>query len=137
MFYLQNAENPTEASPAKTSPLTETEPVTSTEIREDSYVYVHCYLPNYSKDAMVRIWKTTYLVDKTSGHKSELVHAENISFAPQWTPVQGSSYSFLLIFSGLPKSCFQFDMIEEIEQPGGFLVKDIQRNETDVYHVDL
>jgi hypothetical protein len=30
-----------------------------------------------------------------------------------------------------------FDMIEEISQPGGFHIKSIKRNETDVYHIDI
>jgi hypothetical protein len=27
--------------------------------------------------------------------------------------------------------------VEEIAQPGGFFVRDIRRNETDVYHIDI
>jgi hypothetical protein len=87
---------------------------------------------------LIRIWKTTFLVDKTAGAKSQLLHAENISIAPQWMAIpEAASYSFLLIFSALSKSCKQFDLIEEISQPGGFYVKGIQRNESDVYHIDL
>lgn len=115
----------------------ETETITYTDVAEDSFVYVHCHLENYSRDALIRIWKTTFLIDHNSGHRSELLHVENITFAPLWTRVPGSSYSFLLIFSGLPKSCRRFDLIEEIPQPGGFIVKNIARNQTDVYHVDL
>lgn len=119
------------------SPETETETTTSTDVAEDSFVYVHCHLRNYSNDALIRIWKTTYLADHGSAHRSELIHAENITFAPQWTRMPGGFYSFLLIFSGLPRSCVQFDLIEDIPQPGGFTVKNIVRNDTDVYHVDL
>ena len=105
---------------------------------DDSFVYVHCYFRNKWENMLIRIWKTTYLIDSSSGTRSRLIHAENISFAPVWTQIpDGITYSFLLIFSGLPKSCKQFDLVEEISEPGGFLIKDITRNETDVYHIDV
>jgi hypothetical protein len=108
------------------------------ELMDDSYVYIHCHFNNHTENMLIRIWRTTFIIDKSSSSKGQLIHAENISFAPQWTMVPDRQpFSFLLIFPGLPKSCTQFDMIEEIDQPGGFWVKNIQRNETDVYRVDL
>ena len=87
---------------------------------------------------LIRIWKTTFLVDSDSATRSKLVHAENISLAPVWTQIpNGGVYAFLLIFSGLPKSCKQFDLVEEIPEPGGFFIQNISRNETDVYHIDV
>src|SRR5690554_5340168 len=69
-------------------------------VLEDSHVYVHCHFHNSWFDLLIRIWKTTYLVDQPSGARSELIHVENISYAPRWTAVpNGVSYSFLLIFS--------------------------------------
>lgn len=108
------------------------------DVLEDSYVYVHCYFDNRWQDMLIRIWPTTYLVDKDSGFKSNLVHAEKISFAPMWTRIpDGQTYSFLLIFSALPKTCTLFDLVEQIDQPGGFHIQNISRNKTDVYHVTL
>jgi hypothetical protein len=105
---------------------------------EDSFVYVHCHFENTSDDMLIRIWRTTFLIDKDSATRSQLVHAENISFAPQWTLIpRKGDFTFLLIFGGLPKSCLVFDMVEEIAQPGGFHIKAIKRNETDVYHIDI
>jgi hypothetical protein len=105
---------------------------------EDSFVYVHCHFNNTSDDMLIRIWSTTFLVDRDSAARSQLIHAENISYAPQWTIIpRKGDFTFLLIFGGLPKSCLVFDMIEEIAQPGGFHIKNIKRNETDVYHIDL
>lgn len=127
-------------APAKAKPEVAVDTLTSidSETLEDSFVYVHCYFKNAYKDMLIRIWKTTFLVDKTSSARSKLVHAENISFAPQWTQIpDGVTYNFLLIFSGLPKSCRSFDLLEDIPQPGGFFVESIQRNETDVYHIDI
>ena len=58
--------------------------------------------------------------------------------APVWTHIPDKlEYSFLLIFSGLPKSCKQFDLVEDIKEPGGFFVQGITRNETDVYHINI
>jgi hypothetical protein len=103
---------------------------------EASHVYVHCYFNNTVKDMLIRIWRTTFLIDKSSSHRSKLVHAENISFAPQWTVIpENKMFQFLLIFEGLPKGCERFDLLEDIPQPGGFYVADIMRNKKDVYHV--
>jgi hypothetical protein len=127
-------------APAVTKPAVDVESLTSVEVGtlEDSFVYVHCYFHNIWKNMLIRIWKTTYLVDSISATRSRLLHAENISMAPVWTQIpDGGKYSFLLIFSGLPKSCKQFDLIEEISEPGGFFIQNISRNETDVYHIDV
>ncbi|SKC87140.1 hypothetical protein [Ohtaekwangia koreensis] len=124
----------------ETKPKVDTDVLSSIapEFLEDSFVYVHCYFENDSKDMLIRIWRTTYLIDRSSNSRSDLVHVENISFAPLWTLIpDNTTYNFLLIFSALPKSCTHFDLIEEIPQPGGFFVKNIQRNEKDVYHIDI
>jgi len=105
---------------------------------EDSFVYVHCYYDNPYQEMMIRIWRSTYLIDKASGSRSKLIHAENISFAPIWTKIpDGALYSFLLVFEGLPKSCQSFDLIEDAPQAGGFEVRNVSRNESDVYHLDI
>ena len=139
---FSKASNPVRVkeAPAKVQPGVDVETLTSIDpsVLEDSYVYVHCYFPNKAKDMLIRIWSSTYLIDKSSGNRSKLVHAENISFAPVWTQIpDGADYSFLLIFSALPKSCQQFDLLEDIPQPGGFFIENISRNQTDVYHVNL
>jgi hypothetical protein len=123
-----------------TQPAVDPEVVTSIEpsTLEDSFVYLHCHFSSPHEDFLVRIWRTSYLIDHPSGSKSSLVHAENITFAPVWTQVRATpNYSFLLIFSALPGDCRQFDFKEEIAQAGGFHIEAIQRNETDVYHVFL
>ncbi len=110
----------------------------SPQTLEDSHIYVHCYFDNAYKDMLIRIWQTTFLVDKASGTRASMIHAENISIAPQWTLISdGTTFRFLLIFNSLPKSCERFDFIEEIEQSGGFHVKDILRNKEDVYHITI
>jgi hypothetical protein len=126
--------------PVKAKPSVDMEVLASIhpELMNDSFVYVHCHFMNEWKDMLIRIWQTTFLIDATSSARSKLIHAENISIAPQWTLIPDNQpFTFLLIFSALPKSCKQFDLVEEISQPGGFLVNGIARNETDVYHVDI
>jgi len=126
--------------PVRTRPAVEAEILTSIdpEALDDSHVYVHCHVGNLAEGMLIRIWRTTFLIDRSQGSKSGLIHAENISFAPEWTMIPGKgAYTFLLIFSALAKSCSVFDLVEEIPQPGGFLVKNIRRNETDIYHVDI
>ena len=128
--------------PAITKPEVDVDVLTDIDpgVLDDSFVYVHCYFRNKWENMLIRIWKTTFLVDSLAGggNRSKLLHAENISMAPVWTHIpDGGVYSFLLIFSGLPKSCKQFDLVEEIPEPGGFFIQNISRNETDVYHIDV
>jgi len=122
----------------KEKPIVETATAEQVNVLEESHVYVHCYFNNTVKDMLIRIWKTTFLMDTFSGHRSKLVHAENISFAPVWTSIPDNSlYQFLLIFEALPKGCEVFDLLEDIPQPGGFFVPGIIRNQKDVYHVHI
>jgi hypothetical protein len=126
--------------PVKVKPAVDVEVLTAiaTSALEDSYIYVHCYYNNPHQDMLIRVWRTTYLVDKASGSRSKLIHGENISFAPMWTRIPDKTmYSFLLIFEALPKSCQNFDLVEEIPQPGGFEVRNVSRNDSDVYHLDI
>ncbi len=121
-------------------PVIETDVLTSIDPKtlEDSHVYVHCYVDDPGDEMLIRIWKTTFLIDRASGAKAGLIHAENITIAPLWTMIPGGSpFRFLLIFSSLPKSCTQFDFVEEISQPGGFFFTNISRNERDVYHITI
>lgn len=105
---------------------------------EQSTVVVHCRFNPGNSDSMVRIWRSTYLNANNSNHRSKLLHAENITLYPVWTPVDGGRiFNFTLIFSGLPKSCTAFDLHEDIPQEGGFFVVGIARNATDVYVVDI
>lgn len=105
---------------------------------EEKQVILHCYFEPEMEGSLIRIWKSSYLIDKASGHKSELVHQENISLYPFWTVVPaGKEYCFTLIFTGLPSSCTYFDFAEIIPQDGGFFVGNIARNKTDIYRVKI
>lgn len=89
--------------------------------------------------ALIRIWPTTYLYDHHSDHRSELIHAENISYYPDWHQcIPGVDNYFTLVFSGLPSSCVMFDFIENCNgSSGAFEVHNLMRNKTDVYYIRL
>jgi hypothetical protein len=108
------------------------------ETTEEGQVVVHVSYHAPSRGDLIRIWPTTYLIPQEGGEKSKLLTKENISLAPYWTAIPKSgSYRFTLIFSPLPKSCRLFHLFEDIPEPGGFIIRNIKRNETDVYQVDL
>ena len=106
-----------------------------TNIEEEKQVTVHCSCIGVSR---IRIWKSTFLVAHSSSHRSKLIHAENITLFPEWTPVEEDKKSrFTLVFTGLPKGCKQFDLVEDIPEPGGFIVRNIKRNNSDVYLIEV
>ena len=62
----------------------------------DAYIYVHCHYQNELDEMFIRIWPSTFLADRHSGARTQLVHVENISYAPVWTHIPGrKEYSFL------------------------------------------
>lgn len=110
-----------------------------TKIEEEKQVIVHCCFPaSPFLGNLIRIWNTTYLIDNTSSHKSKLIHAENITIYPNWTVVPFmKDFWFTLVFSGLPKDCKSFDFKEEIPEEGGFFVRSIKRNPSDIYRIKI
>ena len=109
------------------------------EIEVEKQVIVHCCFPaSPSADMLVRIWPSTFLIVDSLSHRSSLIHHENISLYPYWTEVPPmKDFWFTLVFSGLPKECKSFDLMEIIPQEGGFNVQNIKRNRTDVYKVKI
>lgn len=84
---------------------------------------------------LIRIWPTTLLSQNCGGYK-KLLHAYNIAAHPHWKYVE-YNHVFTLVFEGLDSACTQFDLVEDIPEPGGFYISNIRRNETDVYFLDL
>jgi len=107
------------------------------EMLEEGTVIVHCsFVATF--EIGIRIWNSTVLIDKESGNRSPLHHAENITIAPEWTLVlAGQKFRFTLIFAPLPKTCEFFDLLEDIPESGGFFIKNIKRNKSDIYHVNI
>jgi hypothetical protein len=58
-----------------------------TKFEEEQQVIVHCCFPaSPFFGNLIRIWQSTYLFDNQSEHQSKLIHAENITIYPNWTP---------------------------------------------------
>lgn len=108
-----------------------------THIDERGQVTVRCSFASHAFN-LIRIWRSTFLVCRQTGHRSELLYADGIATAPQWSPVRpGELYAFTLVFAPLPKECGVFDLLEDIPQAGGFHVSGIGRNERDLYEVGV
>jgi hypothetical protein len=105
----------------------------------EQQVIVHCqFNPGYFLGPRLRIWPSTYPIPKGGTTKAKLLQAEHISFYPEWTAIERFTlHRFTLIFEGLPKDCTSFDLIEEIPEPGGFVVRDIPRVTSDIYTVGV
>jgi hypothetical protein len=101
-------------------------------VDERGQVTVRCRIDH---GGHVRIWRSTYLVCRTTGHRSELLHADGITLAPMWMAVPPAGLCFTLVFSPLPPACGVFDLIEVVDGAGGFAVHGIARNAQDLYHV--
>jgi hypothetical protein len=141
IFLFLTQEEKEQVMTPKVKPVTERDEKTRFQLypqfEEQGIVIVHC---RYSTrlGCGIRIWSSTFLIDRVSGSKSRLLHAFNISFAPVWTIVPpDTSGTFTLIFESLPKRCAVFDLIEEIPEAGGFEVFNIERNGSDVYSVNI
>jgi hypothetical protein len=98
---------------------------------------VHC---RYFTDepAGIRIWPSTFLVEDT-GARRKLIKNFNISIMPEWTYhiVENEFIRFTLVFEALGKSCVYFMLFEDIPQPHGFYSKNIRKNDTGVYTVEV
>ena len=107
------------------------------QIQEEGVVIVHCsHTTIYGTN--IRIWNSTVLIDKETGNRSKMLHALNIPIAPIWMEVPpGSTIRFTVFFSPLPKTCEIFDFVEDIPESGGFFVRGIKRNKSDVYRVTI
>lgn len=58
------------------------------DTEETGQVIVHGRFSCRASWELVRVWKTTYLIDRSSGHRSQLLFAENICMAPMWTALK-------------------------------------------------
>jgi hypothetical protein len=100
---------------------------------EERQVIVHITL---FEPTRARIWPTTYLICRQSGHRSKLLHTEGITLYPTWGYIPAGG-TFTLIFEGLPDACTLFDLEEVIPEPGAFIARNVGRNESDVYQLEM
>jgi len=108
------------------------------QMEEQGQVILHCLMPAPYAVTLIRIWPTTYLLDREGQRVASLVHPEGIPLAPTWMPVWGSFARFTLVFSGLDKTVSSFRMQEYCNGEGGAMETHwIERNASDVYQVEL
>jgi hypothetical protein len=105
---------------------------TKTLESEERQTIIHC---TYNPINAVRIWPSTFLIEKESGKRVKLITAFNISFAPEWTFAYNGNNKFTLVFEGLSKGCTMFDLMEIIPLPDPFVVRNIARTNSDVYNL--
>ncbi len=117
------------------APSIQINPALLSEIRQDRKrsTILWCMCVNFTNaDMCMRVWPGTCLVQE-NGVRKKLIQAYGISLYPDWQIIQQGAICFTLVFEGLDKDCRKFDLVEDIPEPGGFLVKDFERNELDVY----
>jgi hypothetical protein len=106
--------------------------------QEQAVVVVHCTIPAPCPYSPYRIWRSTFLKDRHSGHRSKLLHAEGIQHPPANThPMPGKPLHFALYFEALPTHCAVFDLVEHTRDLFPFNAPGIVRNRSDVYRVML
>ena len=107
-------------------------------LNESDHVILNCTIAGSEQNESVRIWDSTFLVVDTMKYKSKLITATNISLYPEWTKINiGETLNFSLEFGPLPKGCTKFDLVEDIPESGGWIVRDIIRNSSDIYQVEF
>jgi len=109
-------------------------------LHEEGQTIVHCLYVSKSKfvnGGWVNIHPTTFLV--RNEETLPLLYAENIPMAPSMHMFKrpGELKNFTLIFPAIPKEWEQFSLIEECSSGGGFVVKNLSRNDSGVYQVSL
>ena len=126
-------------SPTSPSPAPIVLPVVeiAAEVRPLDPVVVHVRCaPNYGHS--LRIWQSTFLLDRDSAHTSSMIGFENISLYPHWMSIpHGRAHQFTLFFEPLPKAVRVFDLSEIIPEPRGWHFPAIRRNQEDVYWLNL
>lgn len=97
----------------------------------DGQVTIHI---RKSRGGEVRIWPSIVLRCRMTGQEVKLVRAVGLAPFPAWTRLElGGAYT--LLFPPLPDECPAFDLLEDIPEPGGLIVRNIVRNASDVYRL--
>lgn len=110
------------------------------DFKEEAQTLVHCnYVSKikYINGGWVNIYPTTFLV-----HDNDVVpmtHAMNIPVAPHMHVFKksGELKQFTLVFPPLPKEWDSFSLIENCGDHEGFVVINIERNNSGVYEIAL
>ena len=109
-----------------------------TKFEEEKQVIVHCgFQNNYLIGNLVRIWRTTFWWINLQGTEANFYSGKISRCFPYWTEVPVKEYWFTLIFLDCLKIVNSLISWKKFRKEGGFLVTDIDRNESDVYTIKL
>lgn len=115
-------------------------PNTHNELESQTIIHcVHMANPIYINGGWVNIHANTYLLNSEVNEKLVMEHALDIPLSPNkyyYTSKQGLK-RFTLLFPAIPSSWKSFSLIEESGTENGFIVKNILRNNTGVYHLRI
>jgi hypothetical protein len=110
-------------------------PVDDVRPAEPVVVHIRC---DMREELIVRIWRSTFLLDRDSSHASALVSWEAITVYPEWTLLRKNvPHVFTLVFDPLPPRVRWFDLAEIIPEPQGWYFPGIARRAPDIYYLDL
>jgi hypothetical protein len=102
----------------------------------ESQVILHCSC--HSRNGSIQVREFALLADQFTQHQSMLVYAERISLYPRQVYIpEGETFNFTLMFSCLPKDCTRFDLSGQVKDEKNFVVRNIRRNKSDVYYVNI
>jgi len=124
------------------------------EYEEAAFTYLHCTYttsPKYDNGWWVNIHRECYLTSIVSKDELLMINAIGIPLSPDRHYLQrrGDSITFTLIFPAIPKNWILFDLEERgattptirtrnvILASGSLSIRNIQRNDTGVYHVRI
>ena len=98
--------------------------------------YVSKYM--YANGGWVNIDESTYLENADTGDRLELTNAIGIPVGPHrhYFKKPGELKQFLLLFPKVPKFWKSFHLVERAGA-GSFRVRDIERNSSGIYHIQL
>lgn len=111
-------------------------------LAESARTILHCkYVSKkeYVNGGWVNIHPTTYLWNRDTDDKLPLEFALYIPVAPRchFFKKSGEIKNFSLVFPKVPPSWRHFTLVEHTPKECGFVVYDIERNNSGVYKVDI
>lgn len=108
---------------------------------EQAYTFIHCRYttsPVYDSGWWVNIGSMSFIQNKISGEKLNMVMAINIPYAPQkhYLKNLGDTLSFILVFPQIPKDWLVFNFIEDSSK-NSFKSYGITRNDIGIYRIEF
>lgn len=108
------------------------------EIKNDEKTIIKCRVICSQASESFRVSESTFLLDTKNNKKLKLIKHYGTEPYSEWTRMKkGETLIVTLVFEKLPLNCETFSLIEDIIEPGGFLIENIKYNSTGFYEVEL